>query len=217
LPKTEDKNDEENPKQAENNKKKKKRVQTKKEENEEEDFEPIEEKICRLCNRTVPVFFFQNDDQVKRLPERVLTPLLLDLKSDMEKKMHYLRFLKVSTKFIDACNCTEQLHSYCLSALVTRTKKIYCPICHEHYKYWIKEEKVCNTKLIKLVASYVLFFLTVLLFTWAIMVLDAFLKDRNQVQSNQDQSFWQLIRWNFLIAVSAVVLLILAWSFYYTY
>lgn len=41
-----------------------------------------------------------NEDQVKRFPERSLTPLTLSMKEDMYKRANYLKYLKVSTKFI---------------------------------------------------------------------------------------------------------------------
>jgi hypothetical protein len=62
---------------------------------------------------------------VRRLPERSLTKLLLLLKEDMQKKAAYLKYLKVSAKFIEACDCEEKVHAYCLTAQVTRSQKIH--------------------------------------------------------------------------------------------
>ena len=131
------------------------------------------------------MFFHKNDEQVKRLPERSLTPLLLSLKEDMQKKAAYLRYLKVSTKFIEACGCTEHQHSYCLSAQVTKSKKIFCHTCKEPYKYFIKEEKICNTKLLKLIATYVIVFACALLCTAGLMVIDGWMK-YNHVRENAE-------------------------------
>lgn len=172
------------------------------------------------------MFFFQNDDQVKRLPERTLSPLLLDLKQDMQRKKEYLKYLKVSTKFIEACSCDQHVHQYCLSAQVTKQRKIFCSQCGDHYKYWIKEEKICNSKLLKLIASYIVFFILVLLCTVGVMMIDGYLKlrkfqeglEESGVQTEDvDTSVWTKVRWNVLIPVSAIVLLILVWCFYHTY
>lgn len=157
---------------------KKKKKQKKKEEVQEEaeDLELMMEKICGLCARSTPVFFYKNEEQVKRLPERSLTPLLQELKEDMKLKANYLKYLKVSTRFIEACHCAEPVHAYCLSAQVTRSKKIYCPTCKEPFRYFIKEEKICDTKLLKLVALYFLVFALILLGLVGIMIFDGYLK-----------------------------------------
>ena len=59
---------------------------------------------------------------MRRLPERVLTKLLQDLKTDMEAKANYLKYLKISAKFIKPCLCNERkrVHSYCQTALIIR-------------------------------------------------------------------------------------------------
>lgn len=78
-------------------------------------------KVCQLCNRDTPLYFYQQEDVVKRLPERALTKLLADLKSDMEAKANYLKYLKISAKFLHPCSCKQRLeHSYCLTALIIR-------------------------------------------------------------------------------------------------
>ena len=105
------------------------------------------------------------------------------MKEDMEKKAPYLKYLKVSSKFIDACNCLDQVHSYCLSALVTRRKKIYCQTCYEPYKYYIKEEKVCNSKLFKIIAIYLVVFLVSIITTTGLMIFDGYLK-YNHIKKN---------------------------------
>ena len=52
----------------------------------------------------------------RRLPERALTQLLSDLKTDMEAKANYLKYLKISAKFISPCNCKSRMvHSYCIT------------------------------------------------------------------------------------------------------
>ena len=64
--------------------------------------------MCRLCKRETPLYFYQQEDIVKRLPERALTQLTLDLKSDMEAKANYLKYLKISAKFLKPCSCNER-------------------------------------------------------------------------------------------------------------
>jgi hypothetical protein len=177
------------------------------------------EKICGLCARTTPVFFYKNEEQVKRLPERSLTPLLQELKEDMKHKANYLKYLKVSTRFIEACHCAEPVHAYCLSAQVTRSKKIYCPTCKEPYRYFIKEEKICDTKLLKLVAIYFLVFVLILLGLAGIMIFDGYLKFQKDLNKHPPAytTFWDAVRWNLLAPMSVVICLFLIWCFYLTY
>jgi len=61
--------------------------------------------VCKLCNRETPLYFYQQEDVVKRLPERSLTQLLSELKEDMDEKANYLKYLKISAKFINPCGC----------------------------------------------------------------------------------------------------------------
>ena len=42
----------------------------------EKDQKDFDKQICRLCNREQPVFFYGNEDQVRRLPESVLTSVM---------------------------------------------------------------------------------------------------------------------------------------------
>ena len=58
---------------------------------------------------------------MKRLPERSLTKLLVDLKADMEAKADYLKYLKISAKFLQPCMCYDKyVHSYCMTARIIR-------------------------------------------------------------------------------------------------
>ena len=95
---------------------------------------------CRLCNRELPIYFGQQEEIFKRLPERSLTKLLSDLKADMEAKVSYLQYLKISAKFIEPCSCVERLkvHTYCLTASIIREEKIYCAKCGDAYNLFIK-------------------------------------------------------------------------------
>jgi hypothetical protein len=108
-----------------------------------------------------------------------LTKLLLNLKEDMQKKAAYLKYLKVSAKFIEACECDKKVHAYCLTAQVTRTQKIQCEFCNAPFRYFIKKEKVCNSKLMKLVVGYILTFILSIMLTVGLVILDGWLKFKN--------------------------------------
>ncbi len=56
--------------------------------------------LCPLCNRDSPVLFYQNEEQIKRIPERSLTPFLSEVKADLLAKAVYLKFIRVTQKFI---------------------------------------------------------------------------------------------------------------------
>lgn len=105
--------------------------------------------------------------------------MLISLKEDMLKKAAYLKYLKVSTKFIQACECSKPVHSYCLSALVTRTKKIRCTNCNQPFRYFIKKEKICNAKLLKLIIGYLVVFFFAMIATVGLIILDGWMKFRH--------------------------------------
>lgn len=66
--------------------------------------------LCPLCNRDSPVLFYQNEEQIKRIPERSLTPFLSDVKADLLAKAVYLKFIRVTQKFIQPCDCVHPVH-----------------------------------------------------------------------------------------------------------
>ena len=114
---------------------------------------------------------------VKRLPERSLTPLLIELKNDMDQKAEYLKYLKISAKFISPCACkTSDVHSYCQTASIIRSKCIFCKKCGYAYDLFIKQEKMCSGKLLSLLFKYFLFMLIMFFFAALFLVLDAYLK-----------------------------------------
>ena len=132
---------------------------------------------CHLCNRETPLYFYQQEDVVRRLPERALTKFLQDLKTDMEAKANYLKFIKISAKFIKPCLCERKLvHSYCQTALLIRNEKIYCERCGEAFNLFIMKEKKCSSKLVALLAKYFLFLLIMLVCAALFLITDAFLK-----------------------------------------
>lgn len=95
--------------------------------------------ICKYCNREQPYYFYQQEDVIRRLPERTLTPLLYDLKNDLEAKANYLKYLKISAKFVKPCACSKkEAHAYCMTARIIRSQKIYCDYCGNAYNLFIK-------------------------------------------------------------------------------
>ena len=139
----------------------------------------IESKLCKLCNREMPLYFYQQEDMVKRLPERALTQLLSDLKEDMEAKANYLKYLKISAKFINPCGCINNMvHSYCMTARIIRSQRIYCKKCGNAYNLYIKQEKMCSGKLLSLLFKYFLFLMIMFLCAATFLVVDAWLKTR---------------------------------------
>lgn len=78
--------------------------------------------ICYLCERPRPIFLVDSDDMILRLPERFLPPFLKNLKQDFLRKKQYLKFMKISSKFIQGCSCPDKFaHSYCSTAFVLRS------------------------------------------------------------------------------------------------
>lgn len=104
-----------------------------------------EEKICSLCARNRPVFVVDTDNMIKRMPERHLSPLLKNIKKDFNNKRQYLKFLRIKVNFIHPCMCENKyVHSYCQTASVVRTQKIYCKDCGSYYHLYVKSEKLCS-------------------------------------------------------------------------
>jgi hypothetical protein len=85
-------------------------------------------------------------------------------------------YLRVSTKFIQACECPEPLHSYCVTAKIIRTQSIFCDRCKEPYRLFIKEEKMCSSRLFKLLALYFVVLISSIAVAVGIMILDGHLK-----------------------------------------
>jgi len=88
--------------------------------------EDEENKKCVLCARHRPVLAIESDDQMKNLPDRMLTPFVKELRNDFRHKYEYLKYIHVTTKFITPCKCKLHIHEYCLTARVIKNHKIYC-------------------------------------------------------------------------------------------
>ena len=78
-----------------------------------------EAQICRLCNRESPLYFYQQQDIIKRIPERSMTKLLLQMKADLTAKQEYLNFIRVSANWCSPCDCPgKKVHKYCQTAQI---------------------------------------------------------------------------------------------------
>ena len=129
---------------------------------------------CFLCKRNRPVF--AGDDDIKRLPESALSKFLKVLRADTIKKHRYLQMLRISPKFIQPCKCVNSYtHSYCLTAKIIQTRKIFCNRCDEHYRLHLSKH---NVSIIGSVVRYVGIIVFVLVAAASIVLLDGFLKCR---------------------------------------
>lgn len=120
--------------QAKNGKKRKhKRTKTQEMkiiQNFQEEDQERDNLVCKLCNRETPLYFYQQEDVIKRLPERSLTKLLTQMRQDLAQKAVYLKYLKISAKFCQPCECkNRRVHTYCVTAQVIRSQRIYCEKC----------------------------------------------------------------------------------------
>ena len=74
-------------------------------------------KICKLCNREFPLYFYQQEDIILRLPDRQLTKLTLQMKNDLVNKLAYLKYLRINGRFCEPCDCPKKrVHTYCQTA-----------------------------------------------------------------------------------------------------
>lgn len=135
--------------------------------------------ICRLCNREQPLYFYQQEEIIKRLPERSLTKLNLQMKQDLQAKLAYLKYLRVSAKFCDPCECPRRkVHKYCLTAQIIQNQRIYCDKCGSQYNFFVQQENLCSAKLITLVMKYFLMVILLFSITTGFLILDGFMKTR---------------------------------------
>ena len=82
--------------------------------------------VCKLCAKESPILFFKNEEIIKRMPERLMTPFLLSMKADLLNKAPYIKYLKASSKFTKPCNCKNPVHTYCITAEVFRNARVNC-------------------------------------------------------------------------------------------
>lgn len=135
------------------------------------------------------------------------------------------------------------VHSYCQTASIIRSKVIYCKKCGEAYDLFIKQEKMCSGKLLSLLFKYFLFLMIMLFFAASFLVLDAWLKtveaQRNPVDAKE--TFDRLkkernsnpfnismvpdytatfnlttsVRWTDMIHLVLIQMILMSWCFYF--
>ena len=116
--------------------------------------------ICFLCKRNKPVFVSDMDNSILRLPDRVLTPFLFRLKQDFIKKCKYLRFLRMNSRSINICDCTQyqNCHAYCSTAYVLQKQKIFCSNCNNYYRLYAYKEVVLTDKFMREIIYFIIGF-----------------------------------------------------------
>ena len=159
----------------------------------------ISSKICHLCGREQPLFFYGNEEQINRLPESVLTPILSKMKADLAKSKKkylpgaYLKYMNCTSKFIHPCECGKEVHAYCMTASVVQQRKIYCPHCKQHYKLFLKKEQVILQKLFSAFLKYFLMLCIAILACTTLLIVDGYLKcnfaDQNPKQADINKDF----------------------------
>ena len=183
---------------------------------------------CSLCKRNRPVF--AGDDDIKRLPENALSKFLKVLKSDTTKRHRYLSQLRITPKFIQACPCQHSIvHSYCLTAKIIQTKKIFCTRCDAHFKLHLSKH---NVSIVASVVRYVFIIMCVIAVGASFVMLDGFLKCR-QAGADGKRTFTSrhspvgndgtligfmqdCVDYGGLVRIQAIILPIICWSLYYS-
>ena len=119
-----------------------------------------------------------------------MTKFYRQLREDLRagKRGKYLEYIRVSATFVKECNCDRgQVHMYCITAKVLRTRKIYCERCLCHYNLKIRQENICSNRLLGSLTSWILMVLLLIFITGALLVLDGFLKF-NHAKQNPEQA-----------------------------
>ena len=99
------------------------------------------------------------------------------MKADLEKQAEYQKHLKVSPKLIKPCPCEGKVyHQYCMTAHVMRNNVIHCKTCDSAYDVFVKKEKFCNPKLVRLIFNYVVFLILAVIFAAGVLIIDGYLK-----------------------------------------
>ena len=198
-------------------------------------------KVCKLCKRQTPLYFWSNDEQFNRLHDRSLTPLLKDMKVDSTKNQ-YLKYFRVKQNFIQPCNCkSNKVHAYCMTARIVYDKQIICEKCGCYYKLSIKKEKVCSGKFLQLCLKYIMIMIVLLLAAFVALIQDAYLKHRyakknpevvgeylyimkkkyseawfnfqDPIDWREPFSVWKSIYWLDMIYISILLAILQTWCF----
>lgn len=137
----------------------------------------VQEEICLFCERNRPIFLVDSDDMIMRMQERFLPTFLKQLKQDYIKKMQYLKFLKINSKLIRVCDCEwKKIHTYCITAHVLRTKKIYCKDCYAHFYLYVRSQRLLSTELVGDISKYLVVFVAFIGFIYGIYFFDHMMK-----------------------------------------
>lgn len=133
--------------------------------------------VCRLCDREQPLYVYQQQEILKRTPERSLTKLLLRMKMDVKEKVMYLKYLRVSGKFCEPCECkNKRVHRYCQTAKIIIDQRVYCDRCGGQYNLFIKQERLCSSKMISVVLKCLLFIIVFSAIVACLLIFDGYLK-----------------------------------------
>ena len=165
---------------------------------------------CTLCERVIPIFVVGDDNVIMRLREKYLPPFLKRLKQAYLENERYLKYLRINSKLIRACDCEQQIcHSYCITALMLMQKKIYCPHCGHYYLLYLKSEKLISSELIENMAKQLLIYLILAMAIYGVYLLDIYMKDRHDAKwsSREGDEYELLILW-------AVLTIIMLWCTY---
>jgi len=89
----------------------------------------------------------------------------------------YLKFIKVSSKFIQICDCSHKMcHTYCVTAFVLRKQQIYCQDCLHFYRLYVRSERIFSvmytSRLVNIVALFMFYGLAI----WGLYEIDYYLK-----------------------------------------
>ena len=57
-----------------------------------------------------------------------------------------------------------------------RNNSIYCKQCDMAYEIFVKKEKLCNGKMMRLLFTYFIFVLSIVIMSALVLILDAYLK-----------------------------------------
>ena len=159
-----------------------------------------------------------------------MPPFLKSLRQDYLNKRAYLKYMRINSKLIHCCACEHKLaHSYCTTAFVLRTQKIYCKDCFTYFHLYVKSERILNSEYIasglRMSAMFALFGGMI----YGIYYLDLYLKavdKRDAINQEKTESgssdelittdeAINLVNNTFIVVPLIVVLVvIMAWCFY---
>jgi len=97
--------------------------------------------VCSLCNRETPLYFYQQREVASRMTSKSQTKLIKQMREDILSRSRgkYLMYVRVTGSFVLACRCEKApVHSYCITAQVIRSRRIYCERCDVHYNLYIR-------------------------------------------------------------------------------